>query len=133
ARLDLVFAKVRLGHRSNGAVPELECGHGIHMESRRHAVIGSGAVPLTVHLGRARPSILITGPNTGGKTIAIKTVGLFAAMAQSGMMVPAQRVRFGCFSQFWADIGDEQSLEQSLSTFSGHVKNIADALRDLKP
>ncbi len=133
ARLDLVFAKVRLGHRTNGVVPELEAGHGIHIESGRHPLIGSGAVPLTVHLGLGRPSILITGPNTGGKTIAIKTVGLFAAMAQSGMMVPAHRVRFGYFSQFWADIGDEQSLEQSLSTFSGHVKNIADALRDLKP
>src|SRR5690606_545149 len=79
ARLDVAFAKVRLGHNLNGVVPEMEEGAGIHIESGRHPLLGSEAIPLTVHLGMGRPSILITGPNTGGKTIAIKTVGLFAA------------------------------------------------------
>jgi DNA mismatch repair protein MutS2 len=88
-------------------------------------------VPLDIAMGR-RASVLITGPNTGGKTVAIKCVGLFVAMAQSGLFLPAMDVRFAPFRQIWADIGDEQSLEQSLSTFSGHIKNIAEALRGMR-
>ncbi|MBX3114049.1 MAG: endonuclease MutS2 [Fimbriimonadaceae bacterium] len=133
AELDLVFAKVRYGHLIDGCVAELSEESGIQISSGRHPLLSKEiAVPLSLKLGMGSPSILITGPNTGGKTIAIKTVGLFATMIQSGMMVPALSVKFGCFSQLWADIGDEQSLEQSLSTFSGHIKNISEALKGLR-
>lgn len=130
---DLLFGKVRFGHHSDGCIAEIVDQAGIKVVFGRHPLLKKEiAVPLSLKLGSGAPSILITGPNTGGKTIAIKTVGLFVAMIQSGMMVPAQSVTLGCFSQIWADIGDEQSLEQSLSTFSGHIKNISEALKGLR-
>lgn len=131
--LDLVFSKARLGAKTGGVVPERRQGHGIEVQEGRHPLIPrDAAVPLSVSLGFEQTALLITGPNTGGKTVAIKTVGLFALMAQAGMMPPARRVVLAPFSQVWADIGDEQSLQQSLSTFSGHVKNIAEALRGVE-
>ena len=131
--LDLVLAKARLGARTGGVVPERRPGHGIVIRGGRHPLLDrSIAVPLNLELGFEQRALLITGPNTGGKTVAIKTVGLFVLMAQAGMMVPAASVALGPFTQVWADIGDEQSLEQSLSTFSGHVKNIAEALRGVR-
>ncbi len=134
ARLDEVFARVRLGSAMQGTVPEVVDGPQIKIRDGRHPLLDAKiAVPLTLSLGDTNDAILITGPNTGGKTISIKTVGLFVAMGQAGMMVPAREVRLGCFTQIWADIGDEQSLQQSLSTFSGHIKNIASALKNLKP
>ena len=133
ADFDLVFGMVRMGTSQHGCLVELVEGQGIRIVQGRHPLLDAGiAVPLSLKLGLGEPSILITGPNTGGKTIAMKTVGLFAAMAQSGMMVPAQAVELGVVSQIWADIGDEQSLEQSLSTFSGHIKNISTALREMR-
>lgn len=133
AGFDLVFGMVRLGSAQNGTIVELVDGVGLKVSQGRHPLLDPKiAVPLSMTIGLGGPSILITGPNTGGKTIAIKTVGLFAAMAQSGMMVPAGDAKLGVFTQIWADIGDEQSLEQSLSTFSGHIKNIARALSGLK-
>ncbi len=133
SEIDLLFAKARLGYAWNGVLPERARGHGIAIEGGRHPLLDpETVVPLTLSLGFAEDGLLITGPNTGGKTVAIKTVGLFALMAQSGMMPPATHVRLGPFTQVWADIGDEQSIEQSLSTFSGHVKNIAEALKGLK-
>jgi DNA mismatch repair protein MutS2 len=133
AELDLVFGMVRLGVSQDGCLVELVSGEGIKVSKGRHPLLErEKAVPLSLTLGLGEPSILITGPNTGGKTIAMKTVGLFIAMAQSGMMVPAQIAEVGVVSQIWADIGDEQSLEQSLSTFSGHIKNIAYALGQLR-
>jgi DNA mismatch repair protein MutS2 len=133
AGFDLVFGMVRLGSAQNGTIVELVDGVGLKVSQGRHPLLDPKiAVPLSLSIGLGGPSILITGPNTGGKTIAIKTVGLFAAMAQSGMMVPAGDAKLGVFTQIWADIGDEQSLEQSLSTFSGHIKNIARALSGLK-
>lgn len=133
SHLDLVFAKVRLGRDMGGIVPDSAQGPVIKIRSGRHPLLNPEiAVPLSLELGEELDVLLITGPNTGGKTISIKTVGLFVAMGQSGMMVPAQHVELGCFSQIWADIGDEQSLQQSLSTFSGHIKNISTALGRLK-
>lgn len=133
SELDLAFGKVRYGQQLDGCIAEISDEPGIQISNGRHPLLTKViAVPLSLKLGMGFPSILITGPNTGGKTIAIKTVGLFATMIQSGMMVPAQGVKFGCFTQLWADIGDEQSLEQSLSTFSGHIKNISEALKGLK-
>lgn len=131
--LDLCFAKARLAADWGGALPERLTYPRIEMDGGRHPLLErEKAVPLDMRVGKG-DSVLITGPNTGGKTVSIKTVGLFVLMLQSGLLPPARNVRFGTFSQVWADIGDEQSLSQSLSTFSGHIKNIAEALRGLKP
>jgi DNA mismatch repair protein MutS2 len=132
ARLDLVLAKARLGYDLKGTIPEKLREPCIIIEGGRHPLLEpETAVPLDLSLGVGN-SVLITGPNTGGKTVAIKSVGLFVLMAQAGLMPPARLVRLGPFTQVWADIGDEQSLQQSLSTFSAHVKNIAQALQGLQ-
>jgi DNA mismatch repair protein MutS2 len=129
ADLDLLLAKARLGVEMRGCQPQLADGPYLELTEARHPLLDRAiAVPFSLTLGRDPQAILITGPNTGGKTVTIKAVGLIAAMAQSGMLPPAAEARIGCFTQFWADIGDEQSLEQSLSTFSSHIKNIAEAL-----
>jgi DNA mismatch repair protein MutS2 len=131
--LDLIFGKARLGSEMRAGVPEKVSGHFIEIKGGRHPLLDRDkVVPLDIELG-AEKSVVITGPNTGGKTVAIKAVGLFVAMLQCGMLPPAYHCKFGHFSQIWADIGDEQSLEQSLSTFSAHLKNIASALNNLKP
>jgi DNA mismatch repair protein MutS2 len=132
SRLDFVFAKARLGFEMKGTLPIEQGSARIAIQGGRHPLLDPQiAVPLDIEVGQGK-SVLITGPNTGGKTVSIKTVGLFVLMAQSGLLVPARDVRLGAFAQVWADIGDEQSLEQSLSTFSGHIKNIAQALKFLK-
>ena len=132
--LDLVVAKARLGQQNGCCVPTKQGTAFVSLKQARHPLIPKeAAVPLDIALGREHDVILITGPNTGGKTVAIKTVGLAVAMAQSGMMPFAREMKLGVFTQFWADIGDEQSLEQSLSTFSGHVRNIAEAIKGLRP
>lgn len=134
-QLDLVLAKARLGYSMGGCIPELVRSEAVlELKKARHPLLDpETVVPLSADLGMAFDGLLITGPNTGGKTVAIKTIGLCVAMAQAGMMPPAERMRFGVFSQLWADIGDEQSIQQSLSTFSGHIKNIAEALRQIRP
>ncbi|MBC8065470.1 MAG: endonuclease MutS2, partial [Chlorobia bacterium] len=131
--LDLVLAKARLAFEMKATPAQKGDMHSIQIQGGRHPLLDSStAIPLELAVGGRHGSILITGPNTGGKTVAIKTIGLFVAMLQSGMFVPAIDVRFGPFTQIWADIGDEQSLQQSLSTFSGHIKNIAEALKILR-
>lgn len=133
ASLDLVLAKARLAFDMKASPAQPGDEHSIKVQGGRHPLLDpSIAVPLELAVGGRHGSILITGPNTGGKTVAIKTVGLFVAMLQSGMFVPAIDVRFGPFTQIWADIGDEQSLQQSLSTFSGHIKNIAVSLKTMR-
>ncbi len=130
--LDLVFAKARLAAEMKAAIPVRKAGNFIAVQGGKHPLLDqSKVVPLDLQVGKGR-SVLITGPNTGGKTVSIKTIGLFVAMLQSGLFPPALHVEFGSFSQIWADIGDEQSIEQSLSTFSGHLKNIATALNLLQ-
>ncbi|MBX7132968.1 MAG: endonuclease MutS2 [Fimbriimonadaceae bacterium] len=132
--LDLILAKGRLGYRMKGTPPIRSAGHRIFIANGNHPLLDpEKAVPLTLDIGKDFDGVLITGPNTGGKTVAIKTVGLFVLMAQCGMVLPAHEVRLGVFTQVWADIGDEQSLQQSLSTFSAHIKNIGEALTKLKP
>jgi len=132
SRIDLVFSKARMAFEMRGAIPEKLRAPRIEIEGGRHPLLDPKiVVPLDLQLGVGE-SILITGPNTGGKTVAIKAVGLFVLMAQSGLLPPARVLKLGPFSQVWADIGDEQSLEQSLSTFSAHVKNISEALQGLK-
>lgn len=132
--LDLVLAKAKLGYDLHAAIPARMNSVGIKVQGARHPLLDPAtAVPLDLEVYAEGDSVLITGPNTGGKTVAIKTIGLFVLMLQSGIPAPAIDVRLGPFGQVWADIGDEQSLEQSLSTFSGHVKNIAAALRGIRP
>ena len=132
--IDLVLARARFGQDSGACLPERLDGARIEVREARHPLLPrETCVPVSMKLGGDVDVLLITGPNTGGKTVALKTLGLAVTMAQSGMMPMAKAVKLGCFRQVWADIGDEQSLEQSLSTFSGHVKNIAEALSSLKP
>jgi DNA mismatch repair protein MutS2 len=132
SRIDFAFAKARLGFAMRATLPTRVDVSYLEIHGGRHPLLDpADAVPLDLRLGRGR-SVLITGPNTGGKTVAIKTVGLFVLMSQSGLMLPALEVKLGHFTQVWADIGDEQSLQQSLSTFSGHIRNIAEALANLR-
>lgn len=134
ARLDFVFTRARYGLAEDGCVPVLGAPGSISIQMGRHPLLDKSiAVPLGLDLEPELCGLLITGPNTGGKTVAMKTVGLFILMACCGMMVPARAAKIGLFSAVWADIGDEQSLQQSLSTFSGHIKNIGEALRGLTP
>lgn len=133
SKLDLILAKAKLGYEMKGKIAERAEEPSLEIQAGRHPLLDrETAVPLDIRVAHGE-SVLITGPNTGGKTVAIKTVGLFVLMAQSGIAVPAVEVKLGPFTQIWADIGDEQSLEQSLSTFSGHIKNISEALKGLVP
>jgi DNA mismatch repair protein MutS2 len=134
ALLDLHLAKARLAYAMKASLPQPSKGHGMIVQQGRHPLLEpQSAVPLDLSIGFEQDGVLITGPNTGGKTVVIKTVGLFALMAQAGLFLPALDVRLGPFTQVWADIGDEQSLQQSLSTFSGHIKNISEAMKRLVP
>lgn len=130
---DLILARAKLAYEMKAGFPIRESRAGIEVQGGRHPLLDPEiVVPVDVAVGFDADGLLITGPNTGGKTVAMKAVGLFVLMAQSGMFLPSRHVRFGGFSQVWADIGDEQSLQQSLSTFSGHIRNIAEALKGLK-
>jgi len=134
--IDLQFAKAKLAFEQKAGMPLKADSPGLVIEGGRHPLLeaqGTKVTPLDISVGMGAKALLITGPNTGGKTVAIKAVGLFVLMAQSGLFLPARMARLGVFSQVWADIGDEQSLQQSLSTFSGHLKNIAAAIKGLKP
>lgn len=128
-KLDLVVAKAHLSEAMNAGAPELVLEQHVKLVQARHPLIVGKVVPLSVELGIDFDTLVITGPNTGGKTVALKVVGLMAAMTQSGLHIPAESdSRMGVFTQIFADIGDEQSLEQSLSTFSGHMKNIVEII-----
>lgn len=132
--LDLLLAKAKLAFEMRASMPQKWQGHGLQIQSGRHPLLDPNiVVPIDLSVGFDSQGLLITGPNTGGKTVAIKMVGLFALMAQSGLYLPAADIKFGPFNGVWADIGDEQSVEQSLSTFSGHIKNLVEALTKLKP
>ncbi|HBV88097.1 MAG TPA: endonuclease MutS2 [Desulfosporosinus sp.] len=129
AQLDLVVAKAHLSVTMNAGAPELVTKQQMKLVQARHPLISGGVVPLSLELGNDFDTLVITGPNTGGKTVALKVVGLMAAMNQSGLQIPAESdSQMGVFTQIFADIGDEQSVEQSLSTFSGHMKNIVEII-----
>lgn len=134
AGLDLVLARGRLSLVQGAAAPQLvsssTCPPLVLMQAR-HPLLGGKAVPLDLVLHPRIRTLVVTGPNTGGKTVALKTVGLLAAMIQSGLHIPASaESRLGIFRRIRADIGDEQSIVQSLSTFSGHLKNIVAILSE---
>jgi len=132
--IDFIAARARLAEAHRAIEPSLNNSSLTRLLSARHPLIDqSVVVPIDIELGAPHNKILlITGPNTGGKTVSLKTTGILTLMAQCGLHVPAARAEMNVFGQIFADIGDEQSLQQSLSTFSGHITNIVRILRDLK-
>jgi len=137
-KLDALYSAAKLGAELQATRPRIEPQTRLDIHDARHPLLilqlqsVEQVVPLTLQIDKDRQAVLITGPNTGGKTIALKTIGLLTVMAQSGLLVPAlETSTFGIFDRVYADIGDEQSIELSLSTFSSHIRNISQAVANV--
>ncbi len=133
--LAFVFAEATLAIQMHAEMPEITEKRAISLKRARHPLIPrERVVPIDVTVGGEYDTLIVTGPNTGGKTVTLKTLGLFALMAQSGLQIPAlEESEVGVFSEILADIGDEQSIEASLSTFSSHMVNVVDILDKITP
>jgi DNA mismatch repair protein MutS2 len=132
AAVDAAFARARHAGALRASRPAVNKDGRVSLVNARHPLLHENVVPITIPLGEHFRVLVITGPNTGGKTVALKTVGLLSAMAQAGMHIPAEdESTVNVFGKIFADIGDEQSIEQSLSTFSSHMRTIVDMLPDI--
>lgn len=134
-QLDFIFAKARLAREMKATLPRMNDRGFLKLRKGRHPLIPlEQVVPIDVELGNQYTTIIVTGPNTGGKTVTLKTIGLLSLMAMSGLFVPSEDGSQLCvFDAIYADIGDEQSIEQSLSTFSSHMTNIISILKNMTP
>lgn len=131
---DFIFAKAKYSKAIDGHSVELNQHNYLNIKEAKHPLVGENAVPLNFSLGKGYNALIITGPNTGGKTVAIKTVGLLTLMVQSGLHVPVgEGSEFAVFLDLLVDIGDGQSIEQSLSTFSSHICNIIQIIKESRP
>ncbi len=129
--LESLFARALFGTSFKGSIPELVKDKKIEIVGGKHPLLNVEVVPVDIEIGSSYRTLIITGPNTGGKTVTLKMVGLFTLLVQSGFPIPALKATFGVFPKIFADIGDEQSITQNMSTFSSHLGNISSFIKDV--